>query len=201
MHAIAYAVLLAGLAAVTAVPAQSTLMDVVLNPEANSSPFWMREVLSIHINYPLNGSLSEFLDGRSWHLAVGAGLEDAGVRQLMDGLNDKIRSDGSQSSVGDLTVEYVFYLSGRDHVTYMDFMAMLTGNITGYATPADHGRTLVDLGWRGLGLNESVSVGGFNINFPLEVLRYREPVIYDLVRGAVSHGHIPPSKSQGILIQ
>ena len=194
MSAIAYAVLLAGLATVTVVPAQSTFMDVVLNPEADSSPFIMRESLRISINYPQNGSLSEFLDGRFWHLAVKAGLEDAGVRQLMDSLNNKIRSDGSQSSVDDLTVEYVFYLNGSDHATYMRFTAMLTGNITGYATPVDQGRTRVDLDWRGLGLNESVSVGGFDITFPLEVLRDREPVIYDLVQGEVFGGVQPQSR-------
>ena len=194
MRAVVCAVLLAGLAAVTAVPAQSTFMDVVLNPEADSSPFIMHEVLSMAIDYPQNGSLSEFLNGRSWYLTVEAGPEDAGVQQLMDGLNSKIRSDGSQSSVSGLTVEYLFSLNGSDHATYIDFQAVLTGNITGYATPADQGRTLVDLGWRGLGLNKSVSIGGFDITFPLEVLRDREPVIYDLVQGEVFGDAHPQSR-------
>ena len=196
MRAVVYTVLLAGLAAVTAVPAQGNFMDVVLNPEADSSPFIMRESLFIIINYPQNGSLSEFLDGRSWHLTVEAGPEDAGVQQLTDGLNGKIRSDGSQSSVDDLTVEYVFYLNGSDDATYIDFTARLTGNITGYATPVDQGGTLVDLGWRGLGLNESVSVGGFDIAFPLEVLRDHEPVLYDLVQGEV-FGNVHPQSRGG----
>ena len=206
MRIIVYAVLLAGLAAVTAIPAQGTYMEVVLNPEADSSPFIMRESLFIIINYPQNGSLSEFLDGRNRHLTVEAGPEDAGVQQLMDNLNSKIRSDGSQSSVKDLTVEYDFELIGGDHATYIDLWAVLAGNITGYATPADQGRTLVDLGWRGLGLNESVSVEGFDITFPLEVLRDHEPVLYDLVQGDVlgdvhirhrsgSHGSAPDAET------
>ena len=196
MRVVVYAILLAGLAAVTAVPVQGNFMEVVLNPEADSSPFIMIKQLSIIIDYPQNGSLSEFLDGRIWHLTVEAGLEDAGVQQLMDDLNSKIRSDGSQSSVSGLTVEYLSSLNGSDDATYIAFKARLNGNITGYATPADQGRTLVDLGWRGLGLNESVSVGGFDINFPLEVLRDHEPVIYDLVQGEV-FGDVHPQSRGG----
>lgn len=196
MRAVVYAILLTGLAAVTAVPAQGTLMDVVLNPEADSSPFIMIEQLSIIIDYPQNGSLSEFLDGRSWHLTVEAGPEDAGVQQLMDDLNNKIRSDGSQSSVSGLTIEYVFVRNGSDHAMYITFKAVLTGYITGYATPADQGRTMIDLGWRGLGLNKSVSIGGFDITFPLEVLRDHEPVLYDLVQGEV-FGDVNPKYRDG----
>ncbi len=34
-------------------------MDVVLDPEADSPPFIMHEVLSMPINYPLNGPMLE----------------------------------------------------------------------------------------------------------------------------------------------
>lgn len=192
MRAITHTAPLTGLViSVAAIPAQGTFMDVVLDPESDYAPFVLREVLSIHINYPQNGNLSEFLDGRHQDLVVEAGLEDVGVQQLMDGLNNKIRSDGSRASVEDLAIKYHFYMVGGNGTTTVEFAAVLVGNITGYAISADRGRMLVDLGWRGLGLNESVSVGGFDISFPLKVLRDREPVIYDLVQGEAFRDYRP----------
>ena len=174
MRVAACAVLLAGLAAAV-IPAHGTYMEAVLDPGADYSPFMMREVLIIHIDYPQNGILSEYLNGSYRVLAVKAGPEDSGVQQLAASLNDKIRSDGSRATVEGLVVEYAFRLHGGNSTTYMEFKVDLTGNITDYTMVADSGGALVDLGWRGLGSNQSITVDGVDINVPLNVLRDHSP--------------------------
>ena len=87
---------------------------------------------------------------------VVARSEDHGVQQLTASLNDKIRSHGSQARVNDLIVEYRFHLTGRETNTLLDFSIVLTGNITNYVIAKDHLTTIMDLGWRSLGSNESV---------------------------------------------
>ena len=180
MRATLFAALLAGLAATPA--AHGTYMDVVLDPDADSSPFVVVEHLSMLIEYPPNGSLSEFMDGRHWNLDIEAGPDDPGVQHLMASLNDKMRSDGSGASVKNLTVSYSAQLDGGSSYTGVDFRIMLTGSISGYTATTEHGETLVDLGWRGLGTDESIVIGGVDVNIPLNVLRDHERVIYDLIQ-------------------
>lgn len=178
------AVLLAGLAGAGTVPAMGTTMEAVLDPRTDSSPFQIYEHITMFMEYPPASGLSEFLDGKHWELEVRAGPDDPGVRQLTASLNDRIRSDGSQSSVEGLAIEYDAWLTGRDSSTSIDFRVKLTGNITGYAINAGQDGTLIDLNWRGLGSDEPIVVGGIDINMPLNVLRDSEPVLHALIRDA-----------------
>lgn len=184
MRVVICAVLLAGLAAGTVAPASGTSLEAYLDPRADSSPFKIDSRLGIIIQYQEGGSLSEFLDGRTRVLEVSAGPEDPGVQQLMARLNDKIRSDGSVARVADLAVEYRFQLGANPIDAGISYKVVLTGNITNYTIATDRGGALVDLGWRGLGTDESVVIDGVDISIPLNVLRDHEPAVYDLVRNA-----------------
>ena len=175
---------MAGLIVVgTVIPALGAQLEVELDPNADSSPFKMTYQRTAFIEYPHESSLATFLDGHKWMLEGSADVEDPAVQQLMASLNDKIRSDGSQASVDDLNVEYIFHLTGRSDNTSMDFKVVLTGNMTNYIITQDQLRTLVDLGWRGLSLDESIVIDGVDINIPLNMLREHEPAIYDLAQG------------------
>lgn len=178
------AVLLAGLVAAGTTPALGTTMEAVLDPRTDSSPFQMYDHITMFVEYSRTSGLSEFLDGKYWKLEVRAGPDDSGVRQLTASLNDKIRSDGSQSSVDSLVIEYAAWLTGGDSNTSIDFKITLTGNMTGYTIDAGQDGTLIDLNWMRLGSDESIVIDGIDINIPLNVLRDSEPVLYALIQDA-----------------
>lgn len=203
MYAAACAVLLAGLVAAGAAPAMGDRLEAYMDPDAYASPFRTTHQMAAFIEYAPGGALSEMLDGTERTITFRAGPEDPGVQQLMADLNDKICSDGGQTSVNDLAVEYTFRLVGDNSTMSMNFEAVLTGNLTGYVVlpgPAgsakfsilnpsahkeiivDTNRTVIDFGWVGLGSDEHVVVGGVDINTPLNVLRDHEPAVYNLVR-------------------
>lgn len=197
------AVLLAGLAAAGTAPAMGDRLEAYIDPDAHASPFRTTHQMAAFIEYAPSGALSELLDGADRTIMLRAGPEDPGVQQLMADLNGKICSDGGQTSVNDLAVEYTFRLVGSNSTTSMNFEAVLTGNLTGYVVlpgptdsakfsildPSAHkeisvdtNRTVIDFAWVGLGSDESVIVDGVDINMPLNVLRDHEPAVYDLVR-------------------
>ena len=99
---------------------------------------------------------SLFLDYTERVFRVMIRSEDHDVQQLTASLNDKIRAHGSQARVDDLIVEYIFHLTRQDTNTLLDFIVVLTGNIANYVIAKDQFTTIMDLGWRGLGSNESV---------------------------------------------
>lgn len=176
--------LLAGLmVAGTIAPALGAQLDARLDPETNSSPFKITYQRTAIIDYHQGGNLASYLDGSEWTLERSAGVDDPAVRQLMASLNNQIRSDGSLASVDNLSVEYIFHLTGRNVNTSLDFKVVLTGNIVNYIITQDSLRTLVDLGWRGLSTDESIVVDGVDVNIPLNMLREHEPAIYDLAQG------------------
>ncbi|MCE2508487.1 MAG: hypothetical protein J4G04_04190 [Nitrosopumilaceae archaeon] len=164
-------------------PSLGAQLEIELDPSVDSAPFKMTYQRTVFIEYEQGGNVATFLDGTKLALEGAAGPEDPAVQRLAAGLNEKIRSDRSLASVDDLSVEYGFYMTGRDVNTSLDFRVVLTGNIVGYVIVQDQQKTLVDLGWRGLSLDEPVVIDGVDVNIPLNILRDHDPAIYELVRG------------------
>ena len=183
VYAITYAVLIACLLAAGAVaPALGAQLEIELDPNVDSAPFKMTYQRTAFIEYEPGGNVAAFLDGTKMALEGAAGPEDPAVQRLVADLNEKIRSDRSVASVDNLSVEYGFYMTGRDANTSLDFRVVLTGNIVEYVIVQDQQKTLVDLGWRGLSLDGPVVIDGVDVNIPLNMLRDHEPAIYELVR-------------------
>ena len=184
MYAITCAVLTSCLLVAGAVaPALGAQLEIELDPSVDSAPFKMTYQRTAFIEYEPGGNVAAFMDGASLALEGAAGPEDPAVQRLAADLNEKIRSDRSLASVDDLSVEYGFYMTGRDVNTSLDFRVVLTGNITEYVIVQDQKKTLVDLGWRGLSLDGPVVIDGVDVNIPLNVLRDHDPAVYELVRG------------------
>ena len=184
MYAITCAVLTSCLLVAGAVaPALGAQLEIELDPGVDSAPFKMTYQRTAFIEYEPGGNVAAFMDGASLALEGVAGPEDPAVQRLAAGLNEKIRSDRSLASVDDLSVEYGFYMTGRDVNTSLDFRVVLTGNIVEYVIVQDQKKTLVDLGWRGLSLDGPVVIDGVDVNIPLNVLRDHDPAVYELVRG------------------
>jgi len=175
-RAVILTVLLVGLIVIgTTAPAWAAQLDARINPNNPSSPFTMSYLKTVFIEYPNGGNLFDELRGKQWTVSGTADLSNPGVKDLLAKLNQKIISDGSQARISDLNVSYDFNLKARNISTSIDYKVILEGTLTNYVITKDSQRTLIDLGWRGLSVDDEIIIDGIDINIPLNLLKSEEP--------------------------
>ncbi|MDH3311972.1 MAG: hypothetical protein OEM28_02355 [Nitrosopumilus sp.] len=183
-RAVILTVLLAGLVVIgTSSPAWAAQLDARINPNSDSSPFSMHYLKTVFIEYPNSGNLFDELRGKEWTVSGTADSSNPGVQDLMKKLNQKLSNDGSHAKISDLNVTYEFLLKGRNINTSIDYKVLIEGTITGYVITKDAQRTLVDLGWRGMTVNDEINIDGVEINIPINMLRDQEPAVYAVFAG------------------
>ena len=177
-------VLLAGLLVFSASSsAWAAQMNAQINPNSNESSFKVNYQKTVFIEYPNGGILFDELHLKEWTLSGTADSSDPGVQILIDKLNSKIASDGSQARISDLDVTYDFHLKGRNLNAAIDYKVILEGTLTDYIISKDQTKTLVDMGWRGITASGEIEIDGIGINHPISVLIEKEPAVYKLLAG------------------
>ena len=175
-RAVVFTVLLAGLIIVGSTGSVfGAQMDARINPNTETSPFKMNYQKTVFIEYPNGGQLFDALRGQEWSIIGSADSSDPGVQKLMDELNQKIRSDGSQAQISDLNVSYDIHLKARNINTSVDYRVILEGELSNYVITSDSQKTLIDLGWRGLTATDEVVIDGYELNYPISILLSEEP--------------------------
>jgi len=183
-RAVIFSIMLAGLIVIgTITPVWAAQLDTRINPNEGSSPFKMSYLKTIFIEYPNGGNLFDELRGKQWTVSGTVDISNPGVKNLLAKLNQKIISDGSQARISDLNVYYDIHLKARNISTSIDYKVILEGTITNYVITKDSQRTLVDLGWRGLSVNDEIIIDGVDINIPLNILKTEEPEVYTYIVG------------------
>ncbi|HSB83091.1 MAG TPA: hypothetical protein VLD64_01210 [Nitrosarchaeum sp.] len=158
-------------------------VDARINPNSDTSPFSYHYQKTIFIEYPDGGKLFDILHDKEWTVTGSADSSNPGVQQLIASLNTKMQNDKSHSKISDLKVSYEIYLKGRNLNTSIDYKIILEGNLANYVITKDQVRTLIDLGWRGVGTNDPVTIDGQEINFPISILKEKEPEVYSILSG------------------
>ena len=177
-------VLLASLiVASTSASAWAAQMDARINPNADSSPFEMKYLKTVFIEYPNGGDLFKELQGKEWTISGSADLSNPGVQDLMDRINQKISTEAISTKITDLNVNYEFHLKARNINTSVDYQVVLVGTLSDYVVTKDSLKTLVDLGWRGISVNGEVMIDDVEINIPLSIIRDQEPAAYAFLEG------------------
>ncbi len=183
-RAILLTILLVGLIIIgTSAPAWAAQLDARINPNNEFSPFKMSYLKTIFLEYPNGGNLSDELRGKVWTISGIADSSNPGVQNLISKLNQKILSDGSQVIISDLNVTYDIHLKAREFSTSIDYKVIIEGTLTNYVITKDTQKTLIDLGWRGLSVNDEIVIDGVEINIPINILRDREPNVYTIFAG------------------
>ena len=178
------AVLIAGLFVISSCSSVwAAQVDARINPNADTSHFSYNYQKTIFIEYPDGGKLFDQLHEKEWTITGSADSSNPGVQKLIDSLNTKIRSDKSSAKVSDLNVSYKFHLKGRNLNTSVDYKVLIDGALTNYVITQDQVRTLVDMGWRGMSTNDSVVIDGVELNFPISLLKDKEPESYAILAG------------------
>ena len=183
-RAVLFTILLAGLlVAGTSTSAWAAQMDVRINPNSDESFFKINYQKTVFIEYPDGGKLFDELHLKEWTLSGTADTSNPGVQELINNINSKIASDGSQAKISNLDVTYDFHLKGRNLNTSVDYKVTLEGTITDYIISKDQTKTLVDMGWRGVTATNEIFIDGVGINHPISILIDKEPVVYDILKG------------------
>lgn len=158
-------------------------IDARINPSADESSFELKYQKTLFIEYPQGGNLFDLLQNKEWTVSGTADATNPGVQDLMNKLNQKLRSDGSHTQISDLKVDYEFHLKGRNISTSVDYKVVLDGKLTNYVITKDQVKTLVDMGWRGMTIQGPVIINDVNINQPISVIQTEEPEAYSLIQG------------------
>ena len=167
-------------------PAWAAQMEVRINPDAESSPFYIRYQKTVFIEYPEDGLIHDQLNGQDWHVTGSADSSNPGVQDLMGQLNQKILDSKSQASISDLNVSYDVHLRPFGGHTSVDYNVALSGDISNYFITRDSQRALIDLGWRGLSAYDDVVIDGVEINTPISILESHSPETYELLAGTAA---------------
>ena len=167
----------------TSAPAWAAQMDAKINPNSESSPFEMKYLKTVFIEYPNGGDLFKELQGKEWTISGSADLSNPDVQDLMDRINQKISTETVKAKITDLNVNYEFHLKARNTNTSVDYQVVLVGTLSDYVITKDSLRTLVDLGWRGMSVNGEVMIDDVEINIPSSIIRDQEPVAYAFLEG------------------
>lgn len=183
-RAVILTVLLVGLVVFgTSSPAWAAQLDARINPNSDESPFSMHYLKTVFIEYPNGGKLFDELRGKEWTVSGVADSSNPGVQELINKLNQKLSEDGSHAKISDLNVAYEFFLKGRNINTSIDYKVLLEGTLSGYVITQDSQRSLVDLGWRGMSVNDEINIDGVEINIPINMLRDQEPEVFNVISG------------------
>ena len=164
-------------------PVWAAQLDAKINPNSDTSPFSMNYQKTIFIEYPDGGDLFDELRGKEWTISGTADISNPGVKALMDRLNEKISAETIKAKISDLNVTYDFHLKARNINTSIDYRVLLEGTLTDYVITKDVQRTLVDLGWRAMTVEDEVVIDGVEINIPINILKDKEPAVYALFSG------------------
>lgn len=178
-------ILLAGILVVsTSTPAWAAQLDARINPNSDESFFKVNFQKTVFFEYPNGGTLFDKLHTKEWTISGTADESNPDVQALIEKLNSKIQDDGSGTHISELDVTWDFHLKGRNLNTSVDYKVILEGTLTDYVVSKDQTKTLIDLGWRGLTVEDQVVIDGVEINHPISVLQESEPEVYNILRGS-----------------
>jgi hypothetical protein len=160
-------------------------LEARLLPDADVANIKVKFQRTIYIEYENGGELADMLSLKSWQETFSADASDPAVQNLMRKLNQKIASDGSGAQISDLHLTYSATLTGRGTNTSVDYKIELFPTLSHYNIRkySVNSPSIVDLGWRGLSVNEPIEINGVDINFPINVLKSKEPDAYSVIAG------------------
>ena len=167
-------------------PAWAAQLEVIINPDTESSPFHIRYQKTVFIEYPEDGLVHDQLNGQDWLVSGSADASNPDVQALIDEINQNIFDAGSQASVSDLVVSYNIHLQPITDHTSIDYTVVLDGTISNYLVTRDSQKALIDMGWRGFSAYDNVVIDGVEINTPISILASHSPETYELFAGTAA---------------
>lgn len=205
MRAVLIAVAAVLVAAGAAAPAMGAQLIASVNINEDSSPFNMRYLRTVSVQYPDGGQVAQMLRGAQAELSVVAEPGSPESRAVAEAITAGMLANGSQARVENVSVEYEASLRGGQNAASIDYKITIDGTLAGYVIRPLQGSSpaVVDMGWRSMSVGEQTFVGGSEINMPFSFVESAAPDLAAAMAGSEAEAlmRTPLMNSDFILTQ
>jgi len=156
----------------------------------------------IYIEYPEGGEFSELLRGKTQRVSFDADSSSGGMKEVVNLLNQNIRSIPSSAVVTDARINYQAVLQGNEKSAVIEYKVEIIPTITNHVLAKSFEKSTVDANWRGMSIDSPATIqtryGLFDINNPRSALDVMIPDISEKLKD-VTILDLPLIDASGIL--
>ena len=128
----------------------------------------------IYIEYPNGGEIAKLLQGKTQTVSFSADSKTLGMDNLINQINQNLRSIPSDAFVTDAKINYQAILSGNENSAVIEYKIELIPTITNHVIQSQSEKSTIDANWRGIKLDQPILIdteyGSFDINNPKSAL-------------------------------
>ena len=128
----------------------------------------------IYIEYPNGGEIAKLLQGKSQTISFSVDSKTRDMSNLIDQINQNLKSIPSDAFVTDAQLNYQAILSGNENSAVIEYKIELIPTITNYVIQRQSEKSTLDANWRGIKLDQPILIdteyGSFDINNPKSAL-------------------------------
>ncbi len=154
--------------------AQAAQLDVKIPTEQDTIEPSFQFLRVIYIEYPNGGEIAKLLQGKSQTISFSVDSKTRDMSNLIDQINQNLKSIPSDAFVTDVKINYQAILSGNENSAVIEYKIELIPTITNYVIQRQSEKSTLDANWRGIKLDQHILIdtkyGSFDINNPKSAL-------------------------------
>lgn len=154
--------------------AQAAQLDAKIPTGGNTIDPSFQFLRVIYIEYPNGGEIVKLLQGKSQTISFSADSKTHDMSNLINQINQNLKSIPSDAFVTDVKINYQAILSGNENSAVIEYKIELIPTITNYVIQRQFEKSTLDANWRGIKLDQPIQIdteyGSFDINNPKSAL-------------------------------
>ena len=154
--------------------AQAAQLDAKIPTDENTIEPSFQFLRVIYIEYPNGGEIAKLLQGKSQTISFSVDSKTRDMSNLIDQINQNLKSIPSDAFVTDVKINYQAILSGNENSAVIEYKIELIPTITNYVIQRQSEKSTLDANWRGIKLDQPILIdteyGSFDINNPKSAL-------------------------------
>lgn len=135
----------------------------------------------IYIEYPEGGEVAQLLQGENQNITFSANSETAGMKDMINQINNNLESLSSTVFVTDAKLNYQAILSGNQNSAVIELKIQLIPTLVNSVIKETDDTRTIDANWRGMSLESPIIFetenGTFDINNPKNALDLMIPEV------------------------
>lgn len=154
--------------------AHAAQLDAKIPTDENTIEPSFQFLRVIYIEYPNGGEIAKLLQGKSQTISFSVDSKTRDMSNLIDQINQNLKSIPSDAFVTDVKINYQAILSGNENSAVIEYKIELIPTITNYVIQRQSEKSTLDANWRGIKLDQPILIdteyGSFDINNPKSAL-------------------------------
>ncbi len=154
--------------------AHAAQLDAKIPTDENTIEPSFQFLRVIYIEYPNGGEITKLLQGKSQTISFSVDSKTRDMSNLINQINQNLKSIPSDAFVTDVKINYQAILSGNENSAVIEYKVQLIPTITNYVIQRQSEKSTLDANWRGIKLDQPILIdtkyGSFDINNPKSAL-------------------------------